>query len=390
MKFGDLLEESSNVSNVTLACGDGHLASHKIVVAGVSSFIKNILADIPVGDDVTIILPDFTTTQVELLFKYSMEKKTHLNLRANLRADLLSAFGVTDVPLHTEKCNNKEVLHENVELKEELEVDDEDEDENDFTNEAFFSDVIKVNEKKLEEKTDEEQKIDPNCEREEEDEEDFPENSDFSPNTAKGKKPKVAYAVLAANCDVNIDENINILEKDLINNPTNKDEERMNESTRMKIKLQKAMGDVFSGQCNSVREAARKYGVSQTTLGRMCNSGGKYEYTGRGRWSKVFTREEEKHITKRVLELTDGGENLTPMKLKQIVDDEMTLMRVNFPDLVTPTRKMLDAFARRNGLDLFIKATNMNKIRNYDCDLCGKSYTLKNHLAYHRKKVHFL
>ena len=103
MKFGDLLEESSNVSNVTLACGDGHLASHKIVVAGVSSFIKNILADIPVGDDVTIILPDFTTTQVELLFKYSMEKKTHLNLRANLRADLLAALGVRGVPLHTEK-----------------------------------------------------------------------------------------------------------------------------------------------------------------------------------------------------------------------------------------------------------------------------------------------
>merc|ERR1719195_475695 len=114
---------------------------------------------------------------MELLFKYSMEKKTHLNLRAYLRADLLSAFGVTDVPLHTEKCNIKEVLHENVELKEELEVDDEDEDENDFTNEAFFSDVIKVNEKKLEENIDEEQKIDPNCEREEEDEEDFPENS---------------------------------------------------------------------------------------------------------------------------------------------------------------------------------------------------------------------
>ena len=396
MKFGDLLEESSNVSNVTLACGDGHLASHKIVVAGVSSFIKNILADIPVGDDVTIILPDFTTTQVELLFKYSMEKKTHLNLRANLRANLLAAFGVTSVPLHTEQCNDEEVLHENVELKKELEVDDEDEDEdeNDFTkymdNEAFFSDVIKLNGKKLEEKTDEEQKIDLDCEREGEDGEDFPDNSDFRPNTAKGKKPKVDYAALAANCDVDIDANINILEKDLITNPTNKDEERINESTRMKIKLQKAMGDVFSGQCNSVREAARKYGVSQTTLGRMCSSGGKYEYTGRGRWSKVFTREEEKHITKRVLELTDGGENLTPMKLKQIVDDEMTLMRVNFPDLVTPTRKMLDAFARRNGLDLFIKATHMNKIRNYDCDLCGKSYTLKNHLAYHRKKMHFL
>ena len=148
------------------------------------------------------------------------------------------------------------------------------------------------------------------------------------------------------------------------------------------------MEAVFSGK--TVSQAAREYGVSDTTLGRMCRTGGKYQFKGRGRRSQVFTREEEKYITKRVLELTDGGENLTPMKLKQIVDNEVSLMRVNFPDLVTPTRKMLDAFARRNGLDLFIKATHMNKIRNYDCDLCGKSYTLKNHLAYHRKKMHFL
>ena len=368
MKFGDLLEESSNVSNVTLACGDGHLASHKIVVAGISSFIKNILADIPVGDDVTIILPDFTTTQVELLFKYSIKKKTHLNLRANLRADLLDAFGVTDVPLHTEKFN--------------------DEDEIDFTKfmEAFSSDAIKENEEKHKEKTDEDPGEDLNCDREEEEDDDFPEVSDFSPVKGKGKKPKVDYATLAADCDVL--ENIKVLERDIITNPTNKEEERMNELTRLKIKLQTAMEAVFSGK--TVRQAAKVYGVSETTLGRMCRTGGKYQFKGRGRRSLVFTREEEKYITKRVLELTDGGENLTPMRLIQIVDNEVSLMRVNFPDLVTPTRKMLDAFARRNGLDLFIKATHMNKIRNYDCDLCGKSYTLKNHLAYHRKKMHFL
>ena len=380
MKFGDLLEESSNVSNVTLACGDGHLASHKIVVAGVSSFIKNILADIPVGDDVSIIMPDFTTTQVESLFKYSIEKKTHLKLRAK-RADLLDAFGVRDVPLHTEKFNNRDELHENVELRKELPSVD-DEDEIDFTkfmdNEAFSSDAIKENKK-----TDE----DLNCDREEEEDEDFPEVSDFSPvKGRKGKKPKVDYATLAADCDVL--ENIKVLERDLITNPTNKEEERMNELTRLKIKLQTAMEAVFSGK--SVRQAAREYGVSETTLGRMCRTGGKYQYKGRGRKSEVFTREEEKYITKRVLELTDGGENLTPMKLKQIVDNEVSLMRVNFPDLVTPTRKMLDAFSRRNGLDRFIKAMHMSKTRNHDCDLCGNSYTSSYQLASHRKTIHFL
>ena len=392
MKFGDLLEDSSNVTNVTLACGDGHLASHKIVVAGVSSFIKNILADIPVGDDVTIIMSDFTTTQVELLFKYSIEKKTHLRLRANLIADLLDACGVTDVPLHTEKFNNRDELHENVELRKELPSVD-DEDEIDFTkfmdNEAFSSDAIKENEEKHKEKTDEDPGEYLNCDREEEEEEDddFPEVSDFSPvKGRKGKKPKVDYATLAADCDVL--ENIKVLERDLITNPTNKEEERMNELTRLKIKLQTAMEAVFSGK--TVSQAAREYGVSDSTLGRMCRTGGKYQFKGRGRRSQVFTREEEKYITKRVLELTDGGENLTPMKLKQIVDNEVSLMRVNFPDLVTPTRKMLWTFSRRNGLDRFIKAMHMSKTRNHDCDLCGNSYTSSYHLASHRKTIHFL
>merc|ERR1712218_48380 len=69
MRLPDLLDGSSSVTNVTLACGDGSLASHKILVAGVSSFIKNILADIPIGDDVTLILPDFTEAEVDMFLK---------------------------------------------------------------------------------------------------------------------------------------------------------------------------------------------------------------------------------------------------------------------------------------------------------------------------------
>ena len=69
MRYPELLDGSSSVTNVTMACGDGSLASHKILVAGVSSFIKNILADIPIGDDVTLILPDFTEAEVDFFLK---------------------------------------------------------------------------------------------------------------------------------------------------------------------------------------------------------------------------------------------------------------------------------------------------------------------------------
>ena len=83
MKFQSLFAASSCVANVTIVCADGNLASHKIVVAGVSTFIKNILADFPIGDDVTIMLPDFTLSEVEVFLKTvcsSVEELRHFGL----------------------------------------------------------------------------------------------------------------------------------------------------------------------------------------------------------------------------------------------------------------------------------------------------------------------
>ena len=88
MKFQNLFNERSCAANVTLVCADGNLASHKIVVAGVSIFIKNILADYPIGDDVTIMLPDFSLSEVEVFLKTvcsSVEELRHFGLS--------SAFG---------------------------------------------------------------------------------------------------------------------------------------------------------------------------------------------------------------------------------------------------------------------------------------------------------
>ena len=50
---------------MSVRCGGGLVSSHKIVLAGLSPFIRNILAQIPVGDEVIVIMPDFDSAQVE-------------------------------------------------------------------------------------------------------------------------------------------------------------------------------------------------------------------------------------------------------------------------------------------------------------------------------------
>ena len=54
----NLLNESSSMTNVTIICSDGIIHTHKIVVASASDFIKTLLSDIPVGDEITLYLPD--------------------------------------------------------------------------------------------------------------------------------------------------------------------------------------------------------------------------------------------------------------------------------------------------------------------------------------------
>ena len=61
----DMLEECSSLTNVTIVCSDGIIHTHKIVVATASDFIKHLLSDIPVGDEVTIFLPDNERGKVE-------------------------------------------------------------------------------------------------------------------------------------------------------------------------------------------------------------------------------------------------------------------------------------------------------------------------------------
>ena len=57
--------EFENFSNLTIICSDGLVHSHKVVIASISSYIKQLLSEFPLGDEVTLYLPDFTQARVE-------------------------------------------------------------------------------------------------------------------------------------------------------------------------------------------------------------------------------------------------------------------------------------------------------------------------------------
>ena len=60
-----LFKDSEDFANVKLVFNDGIKFSHKIIVASASGFIKHLLIDFPVGDEITLYLPDHDKGEVK-------------------------------------------------------------------------------------------------------------------------------------------------------------------------------------------------------------------------------------------------------------------------------------------------------------------------------------
>ena len=76
--------------NVTILCQDCLMNTHKIILAGISDFIKSILAEIPVGDQVTLFMPDFRAEDIERFLLITMKGGI-----TDQNVDLARAFGIT-------------------------------------------------------------------------------------------------------------------------------------------------------------------------------------------------------------------------------------------------------------------------------------------------------
>merc|ERR1719300_1443524 len=85
-------------------------------------------------------------------------------------------------------------------------------------------------------------------------------------------------------------------------------------------KLRKAVEALAKGECKTVHKAARQYGVNKKTLGKHLQEGKNYQ--GPGKILQIFSHEEEKNLTERILAKSDGGKHLTFDIVKEVINEE--------------------------------------------------------------------
>ena len=117
-----LLRESENLSNLTIVCSDGILVSHKIILVSVSSFMKLLLSEIPLGDDATLYLPDFSKSRLQQFLVSRVFANTVYETELAKQFKAPESLGVVNFPAETELKNQDDefanLAEENVSLPE--------------------------------------------------------------------------------------------------------------------------------------------------------------------------------------------------------------------------------------------------------------------------------
>ena len=96
--WAELVRHCKPVSNVNLVCRDGVVYSHKIVLASVSDFVKTLLSDIPVGDDISVFLPDFSKKEVNKFLENILLKRKSDNYDLSIVLMSSEIDGAPEVP----------------------------------------------------------------------------------------------------------------------------------------------------------------------------------------------------------------------------------------------------------------------------------------------------
>lgn len=357
ISWKQLIGDCRKLSNVKIVCRDGAtVETHKIVLGSVSLFLKRILTEIPTGDDITFFLPDFHHENVaEFLGSVTLNEKPR-------DADLGRALGHQSFQPRV-KFKLQPTLKASLSNHAEEEEEDDDDDSEDGTEGYRYS-------------------------------EDYDQH-DSDRNLYSGNERK--HKLVIQNHVRTAVSNPGELAESLVQNPLTAHEVKNNEKIQKQILYETAIAEVMSGECKTLSEASKKFNIARSTLRDLVKADRKY--TGRGRKSHVFTDEEEKIISERVLERTNGGKELSWKFLKEMIIEELNIIKINQPERdfarisckngniieMTYVRR----FAERNNLSRFLLQKFTKPNRNFECDICGSRFTMKNVLEAHRKRIHF-
>ena len=103
----ELLQHCQPVSNVSLVCRDGDVYTHKIVLASVSGFVKTLLSDIPVGDHVSVFLPDFCADDITQFLENILLSKKNNNFGL---CNIFQSPGTSEAFMEPSSCLEGEVF----------------------------------------------------------------------------------------------------------------------------------------------------------------------------------------------------------------------------------------------------------------------------------------
>ena len=104
----DLVDQNCQpVSNVSLVCRDGVVYTHKIVLASVSGFVKTLLSDIPVGDHVSVFMPDFCAVDVTQFLENILLSRKNCNFGL---CNIFQSPGTSEAFMEPSSCLEGEVF----------------------------------------------------------------------------------------------------------------------------------------------------------------------------------------------------------------------------------------------------------------------------------------
>ena len=236
-QWQELLAESDIVTNVTIVCQDNIVQTHKIIVASASELLKDLINEYPPGDKVVIFMPEFRTHQIKNLINKLMFPIIQID------CDVSEALNIGKSNYQTAK----------------VKVED--------------KTFIDINE--LCEDTEETEKSVSNSESEEEDERDT-EIGDIKKKIKLSNDSKELENISSFEYNQTykeIHEEIRKLKDMIISEPSSQKEKGRNAQIKRRIIHEKAKADVVGGICNSVRAAAIKYKLSDSTLGKFIKGG---------------------------------------------------------------------------------------------------------------------
>ena len=333
-----------------------------------SKLLEQMLSDVPAADEVTLYLKTFEKSTVEEFFNDLLHKRdcSHSELCSILGVETIPS--VQGGPLGEQGCAGPHRLPPELGAEE-----------------RHTSSCIKTKSFNDEQINKAEVKV----------ENEIEETSETLDTESNESNEEENRKIIQEHMDKVTEDKVGEFEKELIINPKTKRDFIQNRKVDKKIKYEKAIAFYKSGQALSVHHAAKMFGLHPQTLMKFILTGGSFQ--GGGKYLSRFSKEEEKVIVDRVLKLS-GENTLTFQLLQEIILEEADVIKINQPErsdkmffTSTSIITFSHALADRNGITDLVNSLirkDRESRRNYECEICQRSFTYQNSLVKHRKVTH--